>query len=141
MFWSVFRREQAVVNAEVKFTATSLKSITLHWLLLTTAQKVFPGMYSDSDIARVFECGRTKATAIVAVIAQDVMKEIERVSSSKFFSIQVDESTGINVYGHIHNMDGKVCSVIYKLESLQSADTRNIFVAIDLNLRDAGLIC
>ena len=57
-------------------------------------------MFPDLDIARAFKCGRTKATATVKVIAQDMIEEniVETISDSNFFSIQIDESTDITVF-------------------------------------------
>ena len=69
------RRDQAVVKAEVKFSYF----IGEHHLALAVADhcsKLFSSMFPDSDIARAFKCGRTKATATVKVIAQDMIGEI-----------------------------------------------------------------
>ena len=112
------RRDHAVVKAEVKFSYF----IGEHHLALTVADhcsKLFPSMFPDSDIARAFKCGRTKATATVKVIAQDMIQNIvERINDSKFFSIQIDESTDITVYQqmgimlhYFDNTDGKVCCI------------------------------
>lgn len=106
-------------------------------------------MFPDSDIARAFKCGRTKATATVKVIAQDMIQNIvERINDSKFFSIQIDESTDITVYQqmgimlhYFDNTDGKVCCIFYKLEPVTSADAEGIFAAIDQNFNDSGPIC
>ena len=89
------RRDQAVVKAEVKFSYF----IGEHHLTLAVADhfsKHFSSMFLDSDIARAFKCGRTKATATVKVITQDMIKNImERISDSNFCNIQMDESTDI----------------------------------------------
>ena len=141
-------RDQAVVNAEVKFNYF----IGEHHLALAVADhcsKLFSSMFLDSEIARAFKCGRTKATATVRVIAQDMIKNIvERISDSKFFSIQMDESTDITVYQqmgimlhYFDNMDSKVYCIFYKLEPIISADTEGIFAAIDQNFDDSGPIC
>lgn len=73
------------------------------------------------------------------VIAQDIIKTtVERISESKVFSIQIDESTDITVYQHMgitlhffDNTDGKVCCIFYKLEPIASADVEGTFTAID----------
>jgi hypothetical protein len=142
------RRDQAVVKAEVKFSYF----IGEHHLALAVADhcsKLFSSMFPDSEIARAFKCGRTKATATLKVIAQDMIKNVvERISDSKFFSIQIDESTDITVYQqmgimlrYFDNMDGKVCCIFYKLEPIVSADAEGIFAAIDQNFDDSGPIC
>ena len=78
------RRDQAVVKAEVKFSYF----IGEHHLALAVADhcsKLFSSMFPDSDIARAFKCGRTKATATVKVIAQDMIRSIvERIDDSIF---------------------------------------------------------
>ena len=142
------RRDQAVVKAEVKFSYF----IGEHHLALAVADhcsKLFPRMFPDSDIARAFKCGRTKATATVKVIAQDIIRNIvERISNSKFFSIQIDESTDITVYQqmgimlrYFDNTDGKVFCIFYKLEPITTADAEGIFKAIDQNFCDSGPLC
>ena len=63
------------MKAEVKFSYF----IGEHHLALAVADhcsKLFSSMFPDSDIARAFKCGRTKATATVKVIAQDMIGEI-----------------------------------------------------------------
>ena len=142
------RRDQAVVKAEVKFSYF----IGEHHLALAVADhcsKLFSSMFPDSDIARAFKCGRTKATATVKVIAQDMIGEImERISDSQFFSIQIDESTDITVYQqmgimlrYFDNNNGKLCCVFYKLEPITNANAESIFAAIDQNFSDSGPIC
>jgi hypothetical protein len=55
-------------------------------------------MFPDSAIAKDFKCGRTKATAILKVIAQDAWGSIEAaLKDSKYFSLQTDETTDITV--------------------------------------------
>ena len=56
-------------------------------------------MFSDSLIARDFKCSRSKATAILKVIAQDVLSHqiVNILHDSKFFSLQVDETTDISI--------------------------------------------
>ena len=142
------RRDQAVVKAEVKFSYF----IGEHHLALAVADhcsKLFSSMFPDSDIARAFKCGRTKATATVKVIAQDMIKSIvERIDDSKFFSIQIDESTDITVYQqmgimlrYFDNTNGKVSCIFYKVEPISKADAEGIFAAIDKNFDDTGPIC
>ena len=142
------RRDQSVVKAEVKFSYF----IGEHHLALAVADhcsKLFTSMFPDSNIARAFKCGRTKATATVKVIAQDIMKNIvARIGDANFFSIQIDETTDITVYEqmgimlrYFDNTDGKVCCMFYKLEPIISADAEGIFSAIDQNFNDSDPIC
>ena len=142
------RHDQAVVKAEVKFSYF----IGEHHLALAVADhcsKLFSSMFPDSDIARAFKCGRTKATVTVKVIAQDMIKNIvERINNLKFFSVQIDESTDITVYQqmgimlhYFDNTDGKVYCIFYQLEPIGSADAEGIFTTIDHNSSDSGPIC
>ena len=58
----------------------------LAFALADHCSKLFPTL-SDSEIARSFKCGRTKATG------QEVMNDIlTNINGSQFFSIQTDES-------------------------------------------------
>ena len=60
--------------------------------------RMFPRLFLDSNIAEEFKCGCTKATAIVKVVAQELIKEIlGRVQSSQYFSVHTDETTDIGV--------------------------------------------
>ena len=60
--------------------------------------RFFHSMFPDSVIAKDFKCGRTKATAILKVIAQDVQKNVLcAVRDSKYFSLQTDKITDITV--------------------------------------------
>ena len=84
-------------------------------------------MFPDSDIARAFKCGWTKATATVKVIAQNIIKSIvERINDSKFFSVQIANITVHQQMGimlrYFDNTDGKVCCIFYKLEPIICSD-------------------
>ena len=78
-------------------------------------------MFPDSAIAKAFKCGRTKATAIVKVLAQEILEEsLSVLKESKFFSIQVDETTDITVNQQcglmlrfFDSVQGKVRCVFY----------------------------
>ena len=70
------KRMDSVVEAEVKFVFF----LGEHYLAISLADhcsKLFPSLFPDSAIARAFKCGRTKATAILKVIADEVMKELQ----------------------------------------------------------------
>ena len=105
------KREQAVVEAEVNF-------IGEHHLALALADhcsRLFPSLFPDSAVAKAFKCGHTKATAIVKVVAQQVIEDLSRLEESQFFSVRSDESTGITVQQQcaimlqfFDNNDGKV---------------------------------
>ena len=90
-------RAMAVVEAEVKF-GYMLDEHHLPFLLADHCTKLFQSMFPDSAIAKSFKCSRTKATAILKVIALDILQQIRDVlQETKFFSLQVDESTDISV--------------------------------------------
>ena len=87
----------AVVEAEVKFSYM-LGEHHLPFLLADHCTKLFQSMFPDSAIAKSFKCSCTKATAILKVIALDILQQIRHVLQEfKFFSRQVDESTDISV--------------------------------------------
>ena len=73
-------------------------------------------MFPDSSIAKDIECSRTKATAVLKVIAQDCWKTISAaVRETKYFSLQTDETTDIIVtqqaaimLGFFDNTQGQV---------------------------------
>jgi hypothetical protein len=67
-------RHEAVIEAEVYFLGEHHLALTL----ADHAAKLFASMFPDSSIAREFKCGRTKATAILKVIAQDVWSDIAK---------------------------------------------------------------
>ena len=111
----------------------------LPFLLADHCTKLFQSMFPDSAIAKSFKCGRTKATAILKVIAQDVLQHIREVlQDSRFFSLQVDESTDISVTQQMaimlrffDNTKGCVRCVFYALESVERATAENLFQAIN----------
>lgn len=72
-------------------------------------------MFPDSDITRVFKCGRTKATATVKVIAQDM---IEESATPTFFSIQIDESTDITSQTRWLSLEACVNRLLKQYEAL-----------------------
>ena len=66
------KRELATIEAEIKFPYF----IGEHHLALALADhcsQLFPSLFPDSPIARSFRRSRTKATAVVKVVAQKVM--------------------------------------------------------------------
>ena len=90
-------RAMSVVEAEVKF-GYMLGEHHLPFLLVDHCTKLFHSMFPDSTIAKDFKCGHTKATAILKVIAQDILQQIkELLKQFSYFSLQVDKSTDISV--------------------------------------------
>ena len=95
-YFSPVRRE-AAIEAEVKF-GYFLGKHHLNLCLADHAAKLFASMFPDSTIAKEFKCSRTKATAILKVIAQDVWRGITKaLGDSKYFSLQTDKTTDISV--------------------------------------------
>lgn len=139
------KREEAVVEAEVRFGYF----VGEHHLALAVADhcsNLFSSLFPDSAIAKAFKCGRTKATAIVKVIAEELMRSIcTRLAESQFFSLHTDESTDITVtqqcaimLRYFDNVEGKVRCVFFKLEPIQRADAECLFQALDHNFSDEG---
>lgn len=142
------KRDQAVVEAEVKFAYF----IGEHHLAINVADhcsQLFSTLFPDSMIAKGFKCGRTKATAIVKVIAQEFMEDVLlRLQESQFFSIHTDETTDITVQQQcgimlrfFDNTDGVVRCVFFKLEPVVNADAEGLFQTIDRNFSTEGPLC
>ena len=142
------KREQTVVEAEVKFSYF-IAEHHLAFALADHCSKLFPSLFPDSDVAKSFKCGRTKATAIMKVVAQEVMKNLlSRLEESQFFSIHTDESTDITVQQQcaimlrfFDNTDGRVRCTFLKLEPVLKADADGLFNALDKNFTLTGPIC
>ena len=116
-------REESVISAEVLFAyflgqhhlASQLGD---HWT------KLFKLMFPDSSIAEDFKCSRTKAAAVLKVIAQDCWKTISAaVRETKDFSLQTDETTDITVTQQaaillqfFDNTQGELRCVFFALE-------------------------
>ena len=81
-------------------------------------------MFPDSSIAEDFKCSRTKAAAVLKVIAQDCWKTISAaVRETKYFSLQTDETTDITVTQQaaillqfFDNTQGELRCVFFALE-------------------------
>ena len=134
-----------MIEAEVKFGYF----LGEHHLALAVADhcsSLFSSLFPDSSIAKAFKCGRTKATAIVKVISQELIQDVlVRLGESKYFSLHTDESTDITVnqqcaimLRYFDNTDGKVRCVLYKLETVQKADANSLFEVLDRNFSDEG---
>ena len=103
-------------------------------------------MFPDSPIAKSFECGWKKATAIIEVIAQEIQHGIlSRLKESQFFSLQIDETTDITVNQQcgvmlrfFDNVEGKVKCIFYKLVTLERATAEGIFKALDQLFSEDG---
>ena len=138
-------REQSVIEAEVKFGYfLGEHHIPLH--VADHCSKLFASMFPDSTIAKSFRCRRKKATATVEVVAQEVKQGVlSHLKESKFFSIQIDETTDVAVkqqcgimlrfFDHI---EGKVRCPFYKLEPVESATADGIFQYLDKLFCDDG---
>ena len=138
------KRIESVIEAEVKFGYF----VAEHYLAFNIADhcsKFFPSLFHDSAIAKAFRCGRTKATAIVKVLAGEVMKEI--MGRITFFSLHTDETTDITVYQQcalmlrfFDEVQGCVRCTFFKLQPIQKADAESLFKAIDGNFSSSAPI-
>ena len=96
-------------------------------------------MFPDSSIAKDFKCSRTKATAVLEVIAQDCWRTISAaVRETKYFSLQTDEITEITVTQQsaitlrfFNNTQGQVRCVFFVPESVERETAELLFKAID----------
>ena len=105
-------------------------------------------MFPDSSIAKDFKCSRTKATAVLKVIAQDCWKTITTaVRETKNFSLQTDETTNITVTQQaaimlrfFYNTQGQVRCVFFILESVERATAELLFNAIDKHVQESSTL-
>ena len=77
-----------MVDAEVKF-GYFISEHHLAFALADQCSKLFPTLFPDSEIAKSFKCGHTKATAIAKVLRQEVMNDILININDSQFSIQI----------------------------------------------------
>ena len=102
-------------------------------------------MFPDSSIAKDFRCNRTKATAVLKVIAQDCWKTISAaVRGTKYFSLQTDETADITVTQQaaimlrfFDNTQGQVRCVFFALESVERATAELLFNTIDKHFQES----
>ena len=94
----------------------------------------FPSLFPDSVIAKSLKCGRTKPTAVVKLVAQEMSEILDCLKESQFFSIHTDEITDVSVQQQcgimlrfFDNTDGRVRCVFFKLEPVQTADAEGLF--------------
>ena len=112
------------------------------------ATKMFASIVPDSEVAKNFKCGCTKATAILNVIAQDAWRYIAAaLEESKYFCIQTDEITDISVTQQraimlrfFDNTLGSVRCVFFKLESVGRATAELLFQLIDKHFQESGVL-
>lgn len=131
-------RNESVIEAEVKF-GFFVGEHHLAFLLADHCNRLFRSMFPDSSIAKDFKCGRTKATAVLKIIAQDVQQKLLcALSDSKYFSLQMDEITDITVtqqagimLRYFDNSIGKVKCIFYSLDKVEHADAVHLFENID----------
>ena len=140
-------RHKEVIEAEVKF-GYFLGAHHLAFLLADHCTRFFRSMFPDSTIAKDFKCGRTKATAILKVIAQDVQRKLLcAVSDSKYFSLQTDETTDIAITQEaaimlrfFDNSLGKVRCIFFALDKVEKADARHLFDSIDQHFQSSDVL-
>ena len=134
-------RHEAVIEAEVKF-GYFLGEHHLALSLADHAAKLFASMFPDSFIAKDFKCGRTKATAILKVIAQDVWSGIAKaIEESRYFSLQTDDITVTQqmaiMLRFFNNTLGNVRFVFFTLENIEKA-TETLFELMDKHFQQGG---
>ena len=133
-------RNQSVIEAEAKF-AYFLGEHHLAFVLADHCNRLFQSMFPDSSIAREFKCGRTKATALLKVVANDIQTQLlEAVANSKYFALQTDETTDITVtqqaalmLRYFNNSVGQVQCIFYALDEVEEADA-TIYLQQSINI-------
>ena len=102
-------------------------------------------MFPDSSVAKYFKCSRTKATAVLKVIAQNCWKTISAaVRGTKYFSLQTDETTDITINKQaavmlrfFDNTQGQLRCVFFALERVERATAELLFNAIDKHFQES----
>ena len=89
--------ETSVVEAEVTF-GFFLGEHHLAFQLADPVPGFFVVCFQIQLLLRISKCSRTKATAVLKVVAQDVWRHIAvALKESKYFSLQTDETIDISV--------------------------------------------
>ena len=89
----------------------------LPFLASDHANKLFPKMFPDSELAKQFSCGRTKTTAIVKeALAPHFPSKVTRANS---FSILMDES---------NDKTDKSCIILVRMFDSRVGDSRTRFL-------------
>ena len=83
--------EAQVICAEVMLVDL-VTELNLPFTALDTLTKAFKVMFKDSDVARNFQCGRSKGTAIVKEIAAKTSMGIAERMKRQPFTISTDGS-------------------------------------------------
>ena len=99
----------------------------------------------SSFFAKDFKCSRTKATAVLKVIAQDCWKTISAaVRETKYFSLQTDKITVITVTQQaaimlrfFDNTQGQARCIFFALESVDRVTAELLFNVIDKHFHDS----
>ena len=127
------------IEAKIKFVFFLAK----HHIPFTVSDhcaKLFASMFRDSAIAKSFNCGRKKATAVIEVVAQEIKKGIlSQLQESQFFSIQlIDETTDITIdqqcgvmLRFFDNVEVKMRCIFHDLMILKSANADGVFQCLD----------
>ena len=133
-------RKESIVSAEIKF-AYFLGEHHLPLLLADHCNRLFSHMFPDSSIAKDFNCGRTKATALLKVIAKN--SSCFPLMSLCFLVYKRMKTTDITVtqqsaimLRYFDNFTGKVRCVFHALESVEGSGANHLFQAIDKHFGD-----
>ena len=135
---------QKVTEAEARWVLFVAKH-NISFLSSEHAAKLFGKMFSDSEIAKSFTCGRTKCAAIVknALAPSFTMKVIDNMSNP--FSIMIDESndnTDKSCIILVRVLDpevGDVCTRFVDMPVVNIGTARNLFDALKASLGKFGL--
>lgn len=135
---------QSVIEAETHWT-TFVAKHNIAFLASDHATKLFLKMFPDSEIARKFGYGRTKATAIVkeALSPHFLKKTTENLSNP--FSILTDESNDKTdksciILVRVFDSDfGNVSTRFLDMPVVNIGSAKNLFEALKSSLAQKGL--
>eukprot|EP00117_Sycon_ciliatum_P026152 scpid25582/ scgid21532/ Zinc finger MYM-type protein 6; Zinc finger protein 258 len=118
-------------------------------LAIATADRLTPliaAMCSDSKIAAGMKAARTKMTAVVHTIAEDMHSNLLQILRRSYFSIMPDESADVSVQEQVavavrvfNSDEGCVRTYSLGLRPVDQANAESIFGVISSMLEDGGL--
>ena len=125
------------MKAELLFTCFQAEH-NIAMLAADHAGPLFRAMFPGSDVARVYACARTKATALVNhALAPEFHDPVVECMQTQSFSLLMDETTDISVEKQaclmVRYFDDGVSSVVtkfYQMVTVNTANAQNLYDAV-----------
>ena len=103
--------------------------------------ELFITICHDSKLASKMRFHRTKATALIQVIASDIQSLLINKVRNNFFRIAFDETTNmsttkimVTMLRYFDETYGSVNTILYKIDKVPIADVEMLFNVLDSNL-------